>query len=78
MPQRKFLDTEDVEHQRRRKRHVRDENPEPMLVTERDVRIIEAVYQCRVLRQDQLHRLFFGSATSASQRRLMLLFQHGV
>lgn len=48
-----------------------------MILTERDKRIVEAVYQCRVLRQDQIHRLFFGTSKAASQRRLALLYHHG-
>ncbi len=46
------------------------------MLTERDVRILEMVHQCRCLRQDQIHALFFGGAKSASQRRLMLLYHH--
>lgn len=48
-----------------------------MVLTARDRQIIEMVYQCRVLRQDQIHALFFGASTSSSQRRLALLFHHG-
>lgn len=48
-----------------------------MILTARDRQIVEMVYQCRVLRQDQIHALFFGASTSASQRRLALLFHHG-
>jgi hypothetical protein len=61
----------------RRKRNQRDNNPPPMVLTERDKRIIEAVYQYRVLRQDQIHTLFFGASKAASQRRLALLYHHG-
>lgn len=61
----------------RRKRNQRDTNPPPMILTERDKRIVEAVYQCRVLRQDQIHNLFFGASKAASQRRLALLYHHG-
>lgn len=61
----------------RRKRNQRDSNPPPMILTERDKRIVEAVYQCRVLRQDQIHTLFFGASKAASQRRLALLYHHG-
>lgn len=61
----------------RRKRNQRDANPPPMILTERDKRIVEAVYQCRVLRQDQIHTLFFGASKAASQRRLALLYHHG-
>lgn len=48
-----------------------------MILTARDRQIVEMVYQCRVLRQDQIHALFFGASTSASQRRLALLYHHG-
>jgi len=61
----------------RRKRNKRDDNPPTMILTERDKRIVEAVYQCRVLRQDQIHTLFFGASKAASQRRLALLYHHG-
>jgi hypothetical protein len=47
-----------------------------MRLTERDRQIIEAVYLHRVLRQDQVQALFFGSK-SAAQRRLALLYHHG-
>lgn len=66
-----------MSEQTRRKRNRRDENPPPMILTERDRRIVEAVYQCRVLRQDQIHALFFGASKAASQRRLALLYHHG-
>lgn len=61
----------------RRKRNRRDDNPPPMVLTERDKAIVEAVYRCRVLRQDQIHVLFFGASKAASQRRLALLYHHG-
>jgi hypothetical protein len=61
----------------RRKRNVRDSAPPPMELTGRDMQIIEAVYQYRLLRQDQLHTLFFGASKAASQRRLALLYHHG-
>lgn len=48
-----------------------------MILTERDKQIVEAVYHCRVLRQDQIHTLFFGASKAASQRRLALLYHHG-
>ncbi|MBI1280107.1 MAG: hypothetical protein GC179_18405 [Anaerolineaceae bacterium] len=61
----------------RRKRNQRDIHPPAMVLTERDKRIVEAVYQCRILRQDQIHTLFFGASKAASQRRLALLYHHG-
>lgn len=66
-----------MSEQKRRKRNRRDDHPPAMVLTKRDKQIIEMVYQCRVLRQDQIHALFFGASTSASQRRLALLFHHG-
>src|SRR5260221_6982870 len=61
----------------RKKRNERGSLPPPMELTLRDTRIIEAVYQYRVLRQDQIHALFFGASHTASQRRLALLYHHG-
>src|SRR5690606_39200570 len=61
---------------KRRRRDRRDPQPPRMVLTERDVDIVEAVYDCRVLRQDQLTRFFFSSK-QAAQRRLALLFHHG-
>lgn len=65
------------EQPKRRKRNRRDDFPPAMVLTARDRQIVEMVYQCRVLRQDQIHALFFGASTSASQRRLALLYHHG-
>jgi hypothetical protein len=62
-----------------RKRQRRDQRvttPPSMTLTERDKRIIEAVYQYRVLTQSQIQHLFFSQKTSA-QRRLQLLYHHG-
>lgn len=62
-----------------RKRGRRDQrmtSPPPMYLTERDRQVIEAVYQYRILTQNQLERLFFSQKTSA-QRRLSLLYHHG-
>ncbi len=61
---------------KRRRRDERDPHPPRMVLTKRDKAVIQTVYECRVLRQDQLQALFFGSQTSA-QRRLALLFHHG-
>jgi hypothetical protein len=61
----------------RRRRDQRAENPGRMLLTERDKEIIKAVYEYRVLRQDQIQRLFFGrnpGARHRTQRRLVKLF----
>ena len=47
-----------------------------MRLTARDVEILKAVHECRVLRGDQLQALFFGSQSTASYR-LSRLYQHG-
>lgn len=60
----------------RRRRDQRPDEPQPIRLTARDVDIIEAVHQYRVLKQDQLQALFFGSK-SAAQRVLSRLFDHG-
>jgi hypothetical protein len=49
-----------------------------MVLTERDKDILEMLYRCRVLRQDQLHTLFFGMSKAASQRRLFLLYHMAI
>jgi hypothetical protein len=46
-----------------------------MRLTERDVDIIEAVHQYRILRQDQIQMLFFGTK-NAAQRALARLYDH--
>jgi hypothetical protein len=46
-----------------------------MRLTERDKRIVKAVNDFRIMRQDQVERLHFTSATRA-QKRLWLLWQH--
>ena len=61
---------------RKRRRDQRLEQPGRMRLTERDVEIIEAVYQYRVLRQDQIEVLFFNSK-NAAQRVLARLYDHG-
>jgi hypothetical protein len=48
-----------------------------MVLMERDKRIIEAVYQYRVLRQDQIEALFFEQSKAAAQRRLFRLYHNG-
>lgn len=49
-----------------------------MLLTPRDVAIIDAVYRYRVLTSQQIGRLLFTTTSSAQARlRLRLLFQHG-
>lgn len=60
---------------KRRRRDQRRENPSPMQLRERDVDIIEAVHKYRVLRQEQIQALFFGSRATA-QTRLEKLYDH--
>lgn len=57
-------------------RHKRVKDPPPMRLTPRDVEIIKAVHDCRVLQGEQLQALFFGSQSTASYR-LSRLYQHG-
>lgn len=61
---------------KRSSRYVRPTEPPRFRLTERDARIVKAVNDFRVLRQDQLQRLFFPSRNTA-QVRLQLLWQHG-
>jgi hypothetical protein len=49
-----------------------------MVVTERDLRILEWVHECRFLSREQIQRLEFGPrAASSCKRRLTLLFHNG-
>lgn len=49
-----------------------------MMVTARDLSIIEAVYRYRIMTSTQIEALLFSTTTSAQARlRLRLLFQHG-
>src|SRR5688572_25453953 len=61
---------------KKRKRHQRIIDPSPMRLTERDIAVIEAVNRFRVLKQEQLQALFFGSKATA-QFRLEKLYDHG-
>jgi hypothetical protein len=47
-----------------------------MRLTERDKQVVCAVYEHRLLRRDQIERLFFTQASTCNQR-LMRLYQHG-
>lgn len=62
--------------QKRISRYKRVSNPPRMYLTERDRKIILAVYEHRLLRRDQIERLFFTQTSSCNQR-LMRLYQHG-
>jgi DNA-binding PadR family transcriptional regulator len=57
-------------------RHKRVENPPRIKLTERDVQVILAVYEYRLLRREQIERLFFPSPNTANER-LKRLYQHG-
>jgi hypothetical protein len=61
---------------KKRRRDRRLTHPQPMRLTARDVEIVEAVHQYRVLRQDQIQGLFF-STKNAAQRALARLYDHG-
>lgn len=56
-------------------RDQREANPTPIRLTERDIQIIRAVYECRVLTTQQLQDLFFPSLHQA-YARLAALYHH--
>lgn len=56
-------------------RNRRVDNPPPMRLMERDIEILKAVHEFRIMRGDQLQALFFGSQSTASYR-LSRLYQH--
>jgi hypothetical protein len=59
-------------------RYKRSNNPPPLQLTERDVRLLEHIYRLRLLDRQQLQRLeFTEGGTSAAKRRLTLLYHHG-
>lgn len=57
-------------------RSRRANNPPSMRLMPRDLEILSAVAEYRILRQDQIQTLFFGSKSTA-QYRLSHLYQHG-
>ena len=57
-------------------RHVRSKHAVPMRLTERDKQVVKMVNDYRLVRQDQIQRLWFPSRNTA-QRRLRLLWEHG-
>jgi hypothetical protein len=61
----------------RASRIVRPEQPRSMSLTKRDMDVLSAVNEYRLMRQDQIQRLFFPSRNTA-QVRLQLLWQHGL
>lgn len=58
------------------RRDQRPKNPKPMRLTERDLHIIRAVYEYRVLTTQHLQTLFFSSRHQ-TYARLASLYQHG-
>ena len=67
-----------MSQRRRAKRHERLDPPPPMRMTPRDLAVIEAVYQYRVLSQTQIERLLFtGLNREVARRRLFLLYHNG-
>ncbi len=56
-------------------RHKRIPNPPRMVLTERDKRIVLAVYENRYMSRDQIIRVFFRTKSVANER-LMKLYQH--
>ncbi len=57
-------------------RSKRASSPPPMRLMPRDLEVLKAMAEYRILRQDQLQRLFFSSRSTA-QYRLSHLYQHG-
>src|SRR6266545_2836905 len=61
---------------KRASRYIRPELATPMRLTDRDIQVIKAVNDYRLMRQDQITRLLFPSKNTA-QVRLQQLWQHG-
>ena len=57
-------------------RNRRVDSPPPMRLMNRDLEILSAVHDFRIVRGSQLQALFFGSQSTASYR-LSRLYQHG-
>ncbi|MHB1356701.1 MAG: replication-relaxation family protein [Anaerolineae bacterium] len=57
-------------------RHLRVMNPLPMRLTARDVQVLKAVHDYRVLSREQIQRLLFPSQNTTNYR-LQRLYQHG-
>lgn len=61
----------------RAKRHERLDPPPAIRITERDIQILDAVYQYRLLSQAQIRRLLFnGLNPNTANRRLHLLYHN--
>lgn len=65
-----------MSEKKRLRRDRRSDTPPNMRLTERDVDILKAIAEYRILRQDHIQQLFFGSK-STTQYRLSHLYQHG-
>lgn len=57
-------------------RNRRADEPPPMRLMKRDIEILKAVHDFRIVRGNQLQALYFGSQSTASYR-LSRLYQHG-
>ena len=57
-------------------RHERADTPPRMRLTERDIKVVLAVYDYRVLKREQIQGLFFPSKNTANDR-LNRLYQQG-
>jgi len=64
------------EKRNRIKRNERQPNPTPIRLTERDIEIVRAIFDYRVLTTDHLKALFFPSYHQA-YNRLAALYHHG-
>src|SRR5438876_214158 len=60
---------------KRRRRDQRIPKPNPIQLTERDLEILQDIYENRVLSSDQIFKLHFGTKT-ATNARLAKLFDH--
>lgn len=65
-----------MDEKKRLSRQRRSGTPPNMRLTTRDIEILKALAEYRILRQDQIQQLFFGSKSTA-QYRLSHLYQHG-
>lgn len=66
-----------MSEKKRLRRNQRSDSPPAMRLTERDLDILKTVADYRILRQDHIQQLFFGSK-STTQYRLSHLYQHGL
>ncbi|MHB1357696.1 MAG: replication-relaxation family protein [Anaerolineae bacterium] len=57
-------------------RHLRVVNPAKMRLTARDIQVLQAVHDYRVLSREQIQRLLFPSQNTTNYR-LQRLYQHG-